>query len=33
MGEVDQWIEQLKNGEVLKETDVKVLCNRAKDIL
>ncbi len=33
MGDIDQWIEQLKNGETLKETDVKILCNKAKDLL
>ena len=33
MTDVDQWIEQLRNGEILKETEVKILCNKAKDIL
>ncbi|CAD8087073.1 unnamed protein product [Paramecium primaurelia] len=33
MSDIDQWIETLKNGENLKETDVKILCNKAKDIL
>jgi hypothetical protein len=33
MGDVDSWIEQLKNGENLKETDVKLLCNKAREIL
>ncbi|CAK82860.1 unnamed protein product (macronuclear) [Paramecium tetraurelia] len=33
MSDIDQWIETLKNGEILKETDVKILCNKAKDIL
>ena len=33
MSDIDQWIETLKNGENLKETDVKILCNKAQDIL
>nr|AAA75081.1 PPX homolog [Paramecium tetraurelia] len=33
MSDIDQWIETLKNGEDLKESDVKILCNKAKDIL
>jgi hypothetical protein len=32
-GELNQWIEQLKKCEFLKEADVKTLCDRAKEIL
>jgi serine/threonine-protein phosphatase 4 catalytic subunit len=31
--DVDQWIEQLKKCEYIKEAEVKALCNRAKEIL
>ena len=33
MGDVDQWLEDLKSGGQLKESDVKVLCTKVKDIL
>jgi len=31
--ELDKWIEQLKRCEYLTEAEVKVLCNRAREIL
>ena len=31
--DVDQWIEQLKKCEYIKESEVKALCTRAKEIL
>ena len=31
--DVNQWIEQLKKCEYIKESEVKALCNRAKEIL
>jgi serine/threonine-protein phosphatase 4 catalytic subunit len=31
--DVDQWIEQLKKCEYIKEAEVKALCTRAKEIL
>jgi len=31
--DLNQWIEQLKKCEYIKEADVKALCNRAKEIL
>jgi serine/threonine-protein phosphatase 2A catalytic subunit len=31
--ELDSWIEQLKECKQLQESDVKLLCDRAKDIL
>ena len=31
--DLDQWIEQLKKCEYIKESEVKVLCQRAKEIL
>jgi hypothetical protein len=31
--DVDQWIEQLKKCEFIKEAEVKALCTRAKEIL
>lgn len=33
MIDVDQWIHRLKQGELLKETEVKILCQKAKEIL
>lgn len=33
MSELDKWIEQLKNCEPLKESDVKSLCEKAIEIL
>ena len=31
--ELDNWIEQLKNCRLLKESQVKLLCEKAKEIL
>jgi serine/threonine-protein phosphatase 4 catalytic subunit len=31
--ELDQWIEQLKRCQPLKETEVKQLCNKALELL
>ena len=31
--ELDTWIEQLKNCKLLKESQVKLLCEKAKEIL
>jgi serine/threonine-protein phosphatase 4 catalytic subunit len=31
--DLNQWIEQLRRCEYIKESDVKTLCNRAKEIL
>ena len=31
--DINQWIEQLKKCEYIKESEVKALCNRAKEIL
>lgn len=31
--DLDQWIEQLKKCEYIKESEVKALCQRAKEIL
>lgn len=31
--DINQWIEQLKRCEYIKESEVKALCNRAKEIL
>ncbi len=31
--EIDRWIEQLKNCETLKESEVKLLCEKALEIL
>jgi len=31
--DLDQWIEQLKKCEYIKESEVKSLCQRAKEIL
>ena len=31
--DIDQWIEQLKKCEYIKEGEVKTLCQRAKEIL
>ena len=31
--DLDQWIEQLKKCEYIKESEVKTLCQRAKEIL
>lgn len=31
--DVDQWIEQLKKCEYIKEAEVKALCTKAKEIL
>ena len=31
--DVDSWIEQLKKCEYIKESEVKALCTRAKEIL
>lgn len=31
--EIDRWIEQLKNCETLKESEVKSLCEKALEIL
>lgn len=31
--DVNQWIEQLKKCDYIKENEVKALCNRAKEIL
>lgn len=31
--DLNQWIEQLKRCDYIKEADVKALCNRAKEIL
>lgn len=31
--DLNQWIEQLKKCEYIKESEVKALCNRAKEIL
>ena len=31
--DVNQWIEQLKKCEYIKENEVKALCTRAKEIL
>jgi serine/threonine-protein phosphatase 4 catalytic subunit len=33
MSDIDSWIHQLKHGKILKETDVKILCTQAKEIL
>ena len=30
---VDKWIEQLKSGEYLTESETKSLCNKAREIL
>ena len=31
--DINQWIEQLKRCEYIKESEVKALCNKAKEIL
>lgn len=31
--DINQWIDQLKRCEYIKESEVKQLCNRAKEIL
>jgi serine/threonine-protein phosphatase 4 catalytic subunit len=31
--DINQWIEQLKRCEYIKESEVKALCTRAKEIL
>lgn len=31
--DLDKWIEQLKNCECLKETDVKLLCEKSIEVL
>jgi serine/threonine-protein phosphatase 4 catalytic subunit len=31
--DVDKYIEQLRNCEIIKESEVKALCNKAKEIL
>ena len=31
--DINQWIEQLKKCEYIKESEVKALCNKAKEIL
>lgn len=31
--ELDRWIEQLKNCELLRESEVKILCQKAMEIL
>lgn len=31
--DLDKWIEQLRNCEIIKESEVKALCNKAKEIL
>ena len=33
MSELDRWIEQLKQCEPLAEKDVKVLCEKAREVL
>lgn len=33
MNDLDKQIEQLKNCEYIKESDVKILCEKAKEIL
>ena len=31
--DINGWIDQLKKCEIIKESEVKALCNRAKEIL
>lgn len=31
--DINQWIDQLKRCEYIKESEVKALCNKAKEIL
>ena len=31
--DINQWIDQLKKCEYIKESEVKALCNKAKEIL
>jgi len=33
MSDIDTWLHQLKRGDILKETEVKILCLKAKEIL
>ena len=32
-GNVDQWLENVKNGGVLPERDLRILCEKVKEIL
>ena len=32
-GDVDQWLDTVKNGGVLPERDLRILCEKVKEIL
>eukprot|EP00826_Nyctotherus_ovalis_P020990 TRINITY_DN1668_c0_g1_i3.p3 TRINITY_DN1668_c0_g1~~TRINITY_DN1668_c0_g1_i3.p3 ORF type:complete len:113 (-),score=10.12 TRINITY_DN1668_c0_g1_i3:834-1172(-) len=33
MGDIDAWLEQLKGGKCIPEKDLRVLCDKVKDLL